>query len=363
MFLKVANLLAITWLALLTFPSTFTPAMALSAGHQHLNRQLPHGQVAKRTAAKRDNSKRCKPKSSSSSPTSTSVLSTATQAPSQTIVDVSSSTESVPTSSTSSQTPAPTSTSQSATSANGSGKIGLAWPNGPDSSLQYYATPSVGWIYSWGPSNPDPSHKYALEYMPMLWGTKQIEQFDQTVKAGYANYVLGFNEPNEVGQSNMDPTYAASVWKEHIEPKRALGYKTCSPATSSNPNGYTWVQNFLKACDGGCTFDMVCVHWYDVKFEDFQTYVEKWHDGFGKDIMITEFACQNFNGGAQPSDGEIWSFYQQAMPYIMNTPWIRAAFPFGFMPSMGNVNPADQLMNAGDGKPTALGAYIIGGKY
>lgn len=62
-----------------------------------------------------------------------------------------------------------------------------------------------------------------------------------------------FHRPNEPGQSNMSPQDGATLWTQHIEPKRALGYQTCSPATSSNPNGFTWIDNMLSACNGGCT--------------------------------------------------------------------------------------------------------------
>lgn len=92
----------------------------------------------------------------------------------------------------------------------------------------------------------------------------------------------------------------------------------------------------------------MCVHWYDVKADDFKTYVDKWHKLYNKDIFITEFApqvgvyscllglcrlmmriLQNFNGGAQPSSGQIWAFYQEVMPWIEQTSYIKAAFPFG----------------------------------
>jgi hypothetical protein len=46
------------------------------------------------------------------------------------------------------------------------------------------------------------------------------------------------------------------------------------------------------------------VHWYDVTVEGFQQYVEKFHQETGIDIWITEYACQNFNGGAQCSEGQ-----------------------------------------------------------
>lgn len=48
----------------------------------------------------------------------------------------------------------------------------------------------------------------------------------------------------------MDPYTAAALWKQHIEPKRNQGYKLCSPAMSSRPNGQQWMAEFMKACDG-----------------------------------------------------------------------------------------------------------------
>ncbi|KAI0346748.1 hypothetical protein BDW22DRAFT_1350998 [Trametopsis cervina] len=355
---KFVTLLAVA-LGLLAFTCTVTPVSALSTGyHNRLNRQANHGYIAKRSnGSNTSTTKRCKKKPSS--PASSSASPTATPPP-ETHAAAPSSSKAAPSSSQThaSSTPAPAPPTD-----NGNKKIGLAWPNGR-SDLANFITENVGWIYTWSPEQPDSSRSdnYGLEFMPMLWGPNQISSFQKAVKPGYADYILGFNEPNEAGQSNLDPGYAASLWKQYIEPLRASGYKTCSPATSSNPNGYTWVQNFLKACDGGCTFDCVAIHWYDVKFEDFKAYTEKWHDGFGKDILITEFAPQNFNGGAQLSPDGVWNFYQQAMPYIMQTPWIKAAFPFGFMHDMSGVNMADQLMSS-DGKPNPLGAFIISGNY
>jgi hypothetical protein len=54
--------------------------------------------------------------------------------------------------------------------------------------------------------------------------------------------------PNQNGQSNMTPEEGVKLWKEYIEPMKAHGYKLCSPATSSAPNGYTWVEEFFKIC-------------------------------------------------------------------------------------------------------------------
>lgn len=190
-----------------------------------------------------------------------------------------------------------------------------------------------------------PSNTYNLIRAPMLWGPNQVQDFKNVVVQGYAQYALGFNEPNESGQSNLDPGYAATLWTQNLAPLRALGYQLGSPAMSSRPNGQQWMSDFLGACNGQCSFDFLATHWYDVSFANFQTYLESWHTAYPMDIWVTEYACQNFNGGAQPDMGQIFDFYGQAKAYIESTPWIKMAAAFGFMDQMSNVNPLDQLLN------------------
>lgn len=50
-------------------------------------------------------------------------------------------------------------------------------------------------IYSWSPYTPDPNNKYPnMKFMAQLWGSDQISDFESVVKAGYADFILGFNE-------------------------------------------------------------------------------------------------------------------------------------------------------------------------
>jgi hypothetical protein len=106
--------------------------------------------------------------------------------------------------------------------------------------------------------------------MPMLWGPKQIGDFTQLVKPGYAKTVLGFNEyarhssnhlfffdhfffrPNQSGQSNLDPGYAAQLWQQYIQPLKNQGYALVTPACTNAPSGKQWYQSFFSACTG-CT--------------------------------------------------------------------------------------------------------------
>ena len=75
---KLLNLVALSSLAVLAV--TFGPAStnALSTGHVHMNRHIDHAPIAKR---KRDNSKRCKVRSSTSAaPSSTAKAQTTAKA-------------------------------------------------------------------------------------------------------------------------------------------------------------------------------------------------------------------------------------------------------------------------------------------
>jgi hypothetical protein len=50
----------------------------------------------------------------------------------------------------------------------------------------------------------------------------------------------------------MSPQDAAALWRRYMEPlkDRDSGYTLVSPACTNAPSGKTWMQQFLKACDG-----------------------------------------------------------------------------------------------------------------
>jgi len=338
-------LVALSSLAILSCSFGPTTVNALSVADHHVVRHVAHDNLAKRKSGQ---TKRCKTRSHSSSSTSSLPNTSSSPTPSS---NKSEHTDpappppaSTPSSSTSAPAPSKTSSSGSGGGVEGRGKLGLAWPNGDDQRLQLLITGRTGVLYTWSPDLP--KDLYGLIGVPMLWGPNQIERFQQLVKPGYARHVLGFNEANEPGQSNLSPSYAAQLWIKYIQPLRDQGYKLGSPAMSSRPNGKQWMSDFLKACNGGCTFDFLATHFYDTTFEKFQAYVEDWNNAYpALPLWITEFACQDFNGGPQPDAGQVFSFYSQAMNFIEKTPWIQMAAPFGFMDDMQGVNPLDKLFN------------------
>jgi len=239
---------------------------------------------------------------------------------------------------------------------NGS-KVGVAF-TGDESILSKIKTGKVGPLYTWSPHKPGNADRLGYKFCPMLWGHKQIDTFERLVVPGYADCILGFNEPDQAGQSNMPPEEGARLWKAHIEPKRKLGYRTISPACTNAPAGKKWLQDFLKACNGGCTLDAIAVHYYDTNAQGLIDYVNDMHNTFGRNIWITEYACQNFGGGSQCSKDQVFAFTSKVTNFLDNAGFVEAYFPFGFLRDMFNVNPLNQLIK-GNGEPSDLGrAYI-----
>jgi len=352
--IKLFNLVAVTALALFVTSFAPTPVDALSGRSQHLNRHIAHEAIAKR---KRDAPKRCKPRPS----TSLAASSTHSTSHTSTHPHSSSTAKAAPAAQTPKADPAPSSGGSDFSSThNGPGKVCLAWPNGPNN-LDNFLTENVKALYTWSPDGPSKGDLHGVDFFPMLWGDRQVTQFENDVKGG-GDFILGFNEPNESGQSNMTPQHGCDLWHEHMEPKVALGYKLISPAPSSRPNGLDWVKSFLQCCSD-CHVHGIAVHWYDMSASKLQTYLESFHNAFpNMPIYLTEYALQNFNGGAQATMDQIWAFHQEMGPWINSQDWMALHCPFGFMTDMQGVNPLNQLMD-NNGNPTPLGSMIINNTY
>lgn len=350
---KVLNLLALASLAIMACSFGAEPVTALSTHHSR-DGMRGHESLAKKRR-RTVNGKRCQNRppptatsSSSFSSTSSSTSSSAAYTPPATT----------------SSTSAPATTSSASTSSSSSGgSIGgakgcLAWPNGDQSYLGDYKSDKTNVIYTWGVSGPSNAESLGFTFVPQFWGPAFADSFSSTVVQGYANTVLGFNEPNEVGQSNMDPGTAAALWIQYIEPLKAKGYRLGSPATSSNPDGLTWMQNFFTACNGGCNPDFMALHWYDISASAFQTYLELWSSTFNKPLWVTEFAYQDFNGNDQGDLPTIQSFMGEVTAWMDQQSYVEQYCWFGAMLDMQGVNPLNTLMNP-DGSPSALGEQFL----
>ena len=63
--------------------------------------------------------------------------------------------------------------------------------------------------------------------------------------------LLAFNEPDISGQSNLDPTTAANLWMQEIQPWKKRGVRLGSPQIVWNQD---WLSQFMNICKSkGCT--------------------------------------------------------------------------------------------------------------
>jgi hypothetical protein len=337
----ISNLLALSSLAVFLCSSAIAPVAALATPGTTLNARHAALAVTMNKAKRNTHRKRCKaravPGADAPAPHTDNGTGPSNQPP----------VYNTPT------TPPPTSTPPSA-----SGKKGLAWPNG-DADLHHWA--SVNWIYTWSPDCPASAKDLNIECVPMMWGWKDVDHFkDVTSRDGYARIALGMNEPNQFDQSSISPEDGARLWKDTLEPLKQKGYRLGSPSTTSAPSGKQWIKDFFKACNGGCSVDFITLHWYDKGVQKFKDYVTDFHDTFNMNIWVTEYACQDFNGGEQCSEGEIWNFLQETVQWMEATPWIERYAWFGAMRDMTNVNYLDQIMDPSSGGANNLGKAYLG---
>lgn len=252
-------------------------------------------------------------------------------------------------------------------------KMGLAWPNGNwagSGSSDYignYIGSKSSWYYTWSPWTVGNGDALGLEAVPMLWGPHQTHDWwsQQGNWPSTVKNALFFNEPNEPSQCNMAAGDSVSYWMNDFLPMRRRGIRLGGAATTSHPNGLTWSQDFERLCvqygnsRADCTPDFIPIHWYDVSIDGFKQYVQNYYNGVGrKPLWVTEYACQNFNGGAQCSSDQTWALHVQMAEWFDQQDYIERYSPFGAMKQMQGVNQYNALMNP-DGSITDLGKWYI----
>ncbi|KAH8828343.1 glycosyl hydrolase catalytic core-domain-containing protein [Flagelloscypha sp. PMI_526] len=247
-------------------------------------------------------------------------------------------------------------------------KAGLTSPSPKAVESFMDPTNKVSWYYSWGPEPLDVKHanvNRTLEFVPMLWGTRQVEQFNNTIRTTISNenvtHILGMNEPQQTGQSNLTAQEGVDMWLTYIEPLKALGLRLGSPAPSSAPSGKTWTSDFLNLCAGRCSVDFIALHYYDVNATDFIDYMTSFHDAFQRPIWVTEWACQNFNHqDEQCSMGDISLFLNATQTWMDDTSWIERYSFFGAgFDNLQGVNQDNAMLDSND-ELTALGKQYVG---
>ncbi|KAK7036957.1 glycosyl hydrolase catalytic core-domain-containing protein [Favolaschia claudopus] len=161
--------------------------------------------------------------------------------------------------------------------------------------------------YNWNFLVSDDASGLPVEFVPMLWGQAQADEFSDTIV------------------STLQSTDATAI----------LGMN--DPAPSGAPGSWQWLTAFLQQCGEECTVDFLVLHWYGTNATAFKEFLVDYHSRFSMNIWLTEWACQNMAG-----PGDQCSMSNVSRVHGMdNTDWIERYAWYGSKTpdAMHGVNP------------------------
>jgi hypothetical protein len=190
-------------------------------------------------------------------------------------------------------------------------------------------TLTTSWWYNWETS---PGTCKFGQFVPMVWGHTGAEQtatgianeVKSAVSGGWP-IVLGFNEPDNTGQSNISVATAISLWPAFIQSGALIG----SPATQGNSTGLTWIQSFMSQVNADTTgtlrVDFIATHWYgwnagscDAAGANLDSWLKSIEAIPGnRPIWLTEWGCLNLSN---PTAAVVQAFYQGAIAMFAKHP-------------------------------------------
>ncbi|MET7456243.1 glycosyl hydrolase [Streptomyces sp. NPDC005574] len=180
--------------------------------------------------------------------------------------------------------------------------------NPVDGASQALAASGVSWYFNWASSTGAVTKPDGVDYVPMIWGSGSVTdaELGAAVQNG-SRELLGFNEPDNGGQSNMTPEQALDLWPR----LESTGLRLGAPAVASGADvAGGWLDRFMQgASDRGLRVDFIPVHWYGADFgpdaaNQLRGYLQAVHDRYHKPIWLTEFGLIDFSQGTPRYPGE-----------------------------------------------------------
>lgn len=225
------------------------------------------------------------------------------------------------------------------------------------------------WTYGWSPRSPLPRRPVA--FVPMAWGAGSVTPgnlvgWAADRRAGRTRWLLGFNEPDQMGQANLTPDRAVALWPQ----LQRTGLRLVSPAVASpfarSPThpGRSWLDDFMvQAGERGLRVDAIALHFYGdwtnpgtVRWID--RAVRMVHARWGRPVWITEVGTlpawrwEHHPAARRPTAARARAHLRRLLgafdrlPYVTRVAW--------FMDRCGGSCAASALLGPG-GRPTTLG--------
>jgi hypothetical protein len=176
------------------------------------------------------------------------------------------------------------------------------------------------WWYNW---YVDPGCD-APNYVPMVSGRdKQTQgdvqwQVDRAYSSGYRT-LLGFNEPNQPGQSVMSVETALSLWPTLTSHDDVV---VGSPVVSGGNGGIEWLTSFMQGVeDRKLRVDFVTAHFYgwsagSCTGTNLESYLKQIQSlANGRPVWVTEFGCLDASNADEQT---VRQFYNDAVKVLEN---------------------------------------------
>ena len=176
---------------------------------------------------------------------------------------------------------------------------------------------NVTWFYTWLPPSPCPNDTSMPEFVPMIFDT-QYMSYVATINKTSATHLLGFNEPDEPNQANMDVAQAIQLWPQLMD----TGLKLGSPAATQYPNsngkqgnGPLWLSEFMGNISKlNYRVDFICIHYYTFatgpynNIDGLRSFLQNIQTKYpGYKVWLTEF--NNSTGNMQGNMNYFEQFY------------------------------------------------------
>ncbi len=212
----------------------------------------------------------------------------------------------------------------------------------------------VGWYYDWGtaPVGPTPG----VQFVPMVWGHNNVNPKElAAAKASGAGVLLGFNEPNVHGQSNMTVAQAVADWPQLEATGLRLGSPAVGTGEDAKPGG--WLAQFMaQARTRHLRVDFLCIHPYQSSFDPVQATanlraeIEAVHTAYGLPVWVTEYGLVNWDTNAYPDAATAARFATLSAAMMDRLPYVERYAWYSLIPHQNTLS-----LTQGDGSLNAIG--------
>jgi len=204
------------------------------------------------------------------------------------------------------------------------------------------ALSGASWYYTWTPGHSGIATPRGTQFVPMIWGARDVTAAALDQVKGEGRYLLTFNEPDNGAQSNMTVSEALSLWPQLM----ATGMRLASPAVANGaatPGG--WLDQFMQgATSRGYRVNFIALHWYGGDFvtssavAELRSYLQATYARYHLPIWLTEFALIGYNGGTAifPTSAQQAAFLTAATQMLRGLSYLQRYSWFGLPAAAGD---------------------------